>query len=80
MFNELREEYNLKTTTYETKTMAFKRIHLVRSKIWIDVSILEIVDYLIICASNLDSSLVTRFWLKKIDSKEQPCRYPNNIL
>jgi len=41
LLNQMNKDYNLKISTDKTKIMAFKRKHLVRSKIEIDGSILE---------------------------------------
>ena len=41
ILNQMNKDYNLKISTNETKIMAFKGKHLVRSKIEIDGSILE---------------------------------------
>jgi len=67
------KDYNLKISTDKTKIMAFKRKHLVRSKVEIDGSILEKVrqfNYLG-CELNLDGEL--DFDKKKINRFQGIC-------
>jgi len=85
------KDYYLKKSTDKTKIMAFKGKHLVRSKIEIDGSILEKVrqfNYLG-CELSLDGepdfdkkneqvSGNMRHYQKAL--KENPYRYPNEIL
>jgi len=91
ILNQMCKYYNLKISMDKTKIMAFKGKHLVRCKIEIDGSILEQVkqfNYLG-CELSLDSepgfdqknkqiSRNMRHYQKTL--KENPYRYPNEIL
>jgi len=89
--NQMCKDYNLKISTGRTKIMAFKGKHLVRSKIEIDGSILEQVKQInyLGCELSLDGepgfdkknkqiSRNMRHYQKAL--KENPYRYPNEIL
>ena len=82
--------YNLKISTDKTKIMAFTGKHLVHSKIEIDGSVLEQVkqfNYLG-CELSLDGTpdfdkklnISRNMWHYQKTLKENPCRYPNEIL